>query len=188
MTAKEPIPDLQRIFQLYRSLVYRVCCRYSKNREDAEDLTQEVFLKISNKISNFRADSSLTTWLYRVAVNTCLDHLRRLKLSQKFEIEQIDVKVMLNLSQAGNEVLARIDLEKIFKTVNPNTREALMLVLAEGLSYQEAADVMGMEKSAVAKRVSRFLEKRNNRGTLDRKSKFIPAIVHGVLAIFVKTL
>lgn len=160
MNPTETPASLEEWFQRYSSLVYRVCRRYVKNPEDAEDLTQEIFLKLSMRRGEFRGDASPSTWLYRIAVNACLDCLRKQKARDAQVVEALDERVVDHLSRSGNDVLARIDLERILRTVKPRTREALFLVLAEGLSYAEAGEVMGMEKSAVAKQVTRFLASR----------------------------
>ena len=57
--------------------VYRLCFRFVKNREDAMDLTQEVFIKAFEKLTAFRGDARFKTWLYRVAVNHCLNHVKK---------------------------------------------------------------------------------------------------------------
>jgi len=151
---------LEEVFKKYSGLVYRVCRRYVKNDEEAQDLAQDVFLKLHQKLGSFQGQSSLSTWLYRVSANICLDHIRSRKFKGTLELEDLDEMVSSNLSSSGDAELAKIDLEKILKEVKPKTREILFLVLAEGLSYNEAGEMVGMAKSAVAKQVTRFLASR----------------------------
>ncbi len=151
-------------------MVYRICRRYVKSEEDAQDLAQDVFLKLNHKLESFQGQSSLSTWLYRVTVNICLDHIRARKDRNQVDIEDFDEMVSHNLSVSGNAELAKIDLEKILKEVHPKTRELLFLVLAEGLSYAEAGEMVGMEKSAVAKQINRFLASRSGKERLGKLS------------------
>lgn len=152
-------PSLEEVFHKYRDFVFRTCFRYFKNTRDAEDLTQEVFLKLYKKLPDFRGDSALTTWIYRIATNTCIDHLRTRKEYVSYDEFKIDENEMPNFSSHSDASLAKIDLEKILEQVNPETREILFLTLAEGCTYDEAAEVVGISKSAIAKIVVRFQKK-----------------------------
>src|SRR5215510_4082102 len=67
------------LYKAQSKAVYNLCLRMLKNRSDAEDLTQQVFLRLFRKIGTFRGESCLSTWLYRVTVNAVLMHLRRSK-------------------------------------------------------------------------------------------------------------
>ena len=73
---------LSEIYEQYSSLVYNVALQYTQNRHDAEEITQDVFLRIHNKLSTFEEKSQLKTWIYKIAVNKSLDFLRA-KKSQK---------------------------------------------------------------------------------------------------------
>lgn len=70
-----PHPDLEAVFREYADFVYRICHRYARDRDEAEDLTQEVFCLLSRKLKGFKGQSKLGTWLYRITVNECLQHL-----------------------------------------------------------------------------------------------------------------
>lgn len=166
------VPSMEAIFRTHAGMVYRICRRYVKSEEDAKDLTQDVFLKLHRKLESFQGQSTFSTWLYRVTVNICLDHIRARKDQNQVDVDDFDEIVAHNLSSAGNVELARIDLERILKEVHPKTRELLFLVLAEGLSYADAGEMVGMEKSAVAKQITRFLASRSgkaNPGKLGRR-------------------
>ena len=69
--ADEPL-DLDSLFRRYSSMVFRICLRYTKNREEAEDMVSEVFMKVGRSINNYRGDSKPMVWIYRIAVNQCL--------------------------------------------------------------------------------------------------------------------
>jgi RNA polymerase sigma factor (sigma-70 family) len=72
-------PEIEGIFKAHSPMVFRVCLRYAKDREEAEDLTQDVFLRIDGSLETFARNSKLATWIYRIAVNICLDYLRSSK-------------------------------------------------------------------------------------------------------------
>jgi RNA polymerase sigma-70 factor (ECF subfamily) len=150
---------LERIYLTYRDFVYRICVRYARDADDAEDMTQETFIKISGRLGEFRGDSELGTWIYRVAVNRCLDHLRRRRSEVRHLQTYLDGMVVRNLAPEGDQVLARLTLERILGKLRPMLRQTLFLTLAEGLSYAEAAEVLKISPAAVSKSVNRFLKK-----------------------------
>jgi RNA polymerase sigma factor (sigma-70 family) len=150
--------NLESVFRKYSAYVYRICLRYARRPEDAEDLTQEVFLKIHHQLSAFRNDSLLTTWIYRIAVNQCLDFLRTRKSQNRLNLDYLDDMVLKNLAPGGDQVQARIDLEKILSHADERTRFILFLTLAEGMNYSDVGELLGVKKSAIAKVVSRFRE------------------------------
>jgi RNA polymerase sigma-70 factor, ECF subfamily len=149
-------PDLEAVFRKYRDLVYRICFRYFRNRRDAEDLTQEVFLKLHRRLADFRGDSALTTWIYRIAANCCIDALRARKEHSRIEDYELDDTVAFNIAGHGDATLARVDLDRILAQTDPRTREILFLSLAEGCSHEEVGEMVGMTKWAVGKILIRF--------------------------------
>src|SRR5678815_1172400 len=66
-----------RIVERHRSMVYRVAYQFAGNHHDAEDIAQEVFIKVFRSLDRFRQDAQLTSWMYRIAMNACIDHRRR---------------------------------------------------------------------------------------------------------------
>jgi RNA polymerase sigma-70 factor (ECF subfamily) len=65
------------LVERHRAMVYRVAFQYSGNHHDADDIAQDVFIKVFRSLGNFRQDSQFTSWLYRIAMNACIDHARR---------------------------------------------------------------------------------------------------------------
>lgn len=146
---------LEELYRAYAPMVFRVCSRYVREREEAEDLLQEVFLKVDRGLPDFKGDSAVSTWIYRVAVNVCLDHLRLANRRAELLVAGLEEAVLVNLA-AGDREIARIDLERILSQADPDLREFLSLTCLEGLSYAEAAEVTGCGIQAVTKAVSRF--------------------------------
>src|SRR4051812_11259794 len=67
----------QRLVEQHRSMVYRIAYQFAGNHHDAEDIAQDVFIKVYRSLDRFRHDSQLSSWLYRIAMNACIDHRRR---------------------------------------------------------------------------------------------------------------
>ncbi len=151
-------PDLHYLFTTYADYVYRICLRYSLDEAEAEDLSQDIFVKIHDSLHSFRSDSRISTWIYRIAINYCIDNLRKNKRREELS-SLLDPVVVRNLNDHEDSALASIALKNILRQLNPKVRKILFLSCAEGLSYSEIAEVLGMSKAAVAKTVSRSLEK-----------------------------
>lgn len=151
--------EIKTIFRQHAQSIYRLCFRYVGVKADAEDLVQEIFLIVSRKLPEFRRECKLATWIYRIAVNHCLEHLRQKWRRNRLDIENLHPLVLRNLSPEDDRILARIDLEKVLSGLKADTRRILFLACAEGLSYEEISEVTGIGKSAVAKIVTRFKEK-----------------------------
>ena len=82
--------DLSVLFRKYSGMVFRICMRYTKNREDAEDMVSEVFLKVNASLHKYRGESKPMVWIYRIAVNQCLDLLRSKRSRKEFDVDDLD--------------------------------------------------------------------------------------------------
>ncbi len=142
----------QRIFNLTFSIL--------KNKEDAADATQETFTSVYLSISDFKRESSLSTWVYRIAVNKCHEVIRkknRVKRSgQTIEISQVDFAKKNALPQPffhpGVELERKekaLILSAALDALPENQRTAFILHKVEGFSYLEITDIMGLSLSAV---------------------------------------
>jgi RNA polymerase sigma-70 factor, ECF subfamily len=159
MTIPFDPPTLEDVFRKYRDFVYRICFRYFRNPNDAEDVTQDVFLKIHRRLPEFRGESALTTWIYRIAANCCIDVLRAHKVHASLDDTDLSSVVSANIGSHGSSSLARIDLGRILENIDSRTREILFLTLAEGCGHEEVGEIVGLTKSAVSKIVVRFQNK-----------------------------
>jgi RNA polymerase sigma-70 factor (ECF subfamily) len=142
--------DLRAFEELYRQhagRLYSVACRMVGNPSDAEDLLQEIFLSAHRKLDSFRGESALGTWLYRLATNLCLDHLRsktarsgQLTSALDDERELADVGSRALADQA----LTRMDLERALAQLPEGCRAAFVLHDIEGLEHREVAEALGI--------------------------------------------
>lgn len=152
-------PDLKDVFLKYRNFVQHICFRYMRNSRDAEDLSQDVFIRIHRFLPEFRGESALTSWIYRIATNCCIDALRARRNTSSIDDIDLDTMVAANISGHENASLAKIDLNRILMQTDARTREILFLALAEGCSHEEVGEVVGMTRWAVTKTVVRFQQK-----------------------------
>ncbi len=145
----------------YQQRVFNLISRMVGQREAAEDLAQEVFIKAYRKIGEFRFESSFFTWLYTIAVNTCRNFYRK-REPVAIDIEEHEgVMSAANTSpmEAQDEVVYRRQRAKIIREalekLPAEHREALVLCDLEGLSYQEIADIMSVPIGTVRSRIFR---------------------------------
>jgi RNA polymerase sigma-70 factor, ECF subfamily len=142
--------DLGAFEELYRQhagRLYSVACRMVGNPSDAEDLLQEIFLVAHRKLDSFRGDSALGTWLYRLATNLCLDHLRSKAARTSQLTGALDDEP--GLADAGTrglaeQTLTRMDLERALAQLPEGCRAAFVLHDIEGLEHREVAAALGI--------------------------------------------
>ena len=142
--------DLAAFEELYRQhagRLYSVACRMVGNPSDAEDLLQEIFLAAHRKLDSFRGESALGTWLYRLATNLCLDHLRSKSARSGQLTSALDDE--RELADAGSRALAdqaltRMDLERALAQLPEGCRAAFVLHDIEGLEHREVAEALGI--------------------------------------------
>ena len=134
----------------YRRPIYQVCYRFVANHEDASDLTQDVFLRAFRGLRTFRGQASLSTWLYRIGVNVCLNRVSaRTPPSEPIEARQfVDDRSespadRLLQEERGAKVRAAI------AQLPPKQRATLILRIYQEMSHQEIADVLGSSVGAV---------------------------------------
>lgn len=162
-----------------QGLVYNTVIGFLQHPEDAEDVTQEVFIKVFESIGQFKGESAFTTWLYRIAVTSALEFLRKKSRKKRSGL-------ITRLFGDGNTPLAdppdfvhpgvkldqRENARMLFAAMNTlpeNQRIAFTLHKVEGLSYQEVASVMAISVSAVESLLHR--SKQNLKKTLEKTMK-----------------
>lgn len=147
----------QLLFETYKDKVFSIAVYSSGDRSLAEDVTQQIFLKLFTAIRQFRGDSEFTTWLYRLVVNACLDERRRrrrwLPLGETVAMRNPGDKKPQEKQYARIEVAEAV--REAIGELKPKFRLPILLKYIEGLSYEEIATVMGCSKGTVASRLNR---------------------------------
>lgn len=140
----------------YGPRVHRLAARYAANSADAEDLTQEIFLDLYRCISGFRGESSLATWVYRVAMNHCLKHQGRTRTTAQLdehEMEQHpDNSADPARSALRNELSGQV--HGALDALSPLHRDIVILHELHGLTYEECARVLDVPLGTVKSRLS----------------------------------
>ena len=154
--------DLGAFDQLYREhagRLYNLAYRMTGTTADAEDLVQEIFLLAHRKIGSFRGESSIGTWLYRLGVNLCLDHLRSRTHKETRATESLDDDrergQRLPALPSNEMTLTRLELERAIAELPESYRSAFVLHDIEGFGHGEIASMLriaeGTSKSLVYK-------------------------------------
>ena len=156
------------LFHAHKARIYSVCMRMTNNAAEAEDLTQDAFLQVFRKLATFRGDSALSTWLYRIAVNTVLMHFRKKALRQVSLDEPYsqDAKVVRREYGSRDDRLTgfvdRIALARAIKELPDGYRTIFLLHEVEGYEHQEIAELLdcsvGNSKSQLHKAKLRIRE------------------------------
>lgn len=147
------------IVENWQSMVYNTALGFLQNAEDAEDAAQEVFMQVFESISSFKEESKFSTWIYRITVSKCLDHLRKKKRKKRFAFVQslygknngliIDPPDFFHPgAKAENKENATV-LFKAIAQLPSNQKIAFVLNKIESLSYKEISDVMKSSESSV---------------------------------------
>ena len=152
------------IVEQWKDMVYNTILGIVQNETEAEDLAQDVFIKVFEKISTFKGDSKFSTWLYRIATTTALDHLRSKKRKKRFGFLQSlgggnDEKESIpDFNHPGvsldNKERATV-LFKAIESLPENQKTAYTLHKLEGLSYRDVSEVLNTTVSAVESLMSR---------------------------------
>jgi RNA polymerase sigma-70 factor (ECF subfamily) len=145
----------------YQQKVFGTCISFVPNREDAEDIAQEVFLEVFKSISNFKGDSKLSTWIYRIATNKSLEFIRKKNTKKRFAFMQaimgneIPIDKTSYFTEFDHPGILLENKEKsatIFKAINTlpeNQRVIFTLAKIDGKSYQEIVEITGKSLASV---------------------------------------
>ena len=137
-----------RLVERYQRDVYRLCYRYVNNHQDANDMAQDVFLKAYRAIGRFRGDSSFSTWLYRIAVNTCLNFRAARRLPQDELSDQIadgGASAAERLHQAERSA----EVRRAVSRLPEKQRATLILKIYQDLTHEEVAGILGSSVGTV---------------------------------------
>lgn len=137
----------EELYRAHAGRLYAVALRLVGNPADAEDLLQEIFLAAHRKLDTFRGESALGTWLYRLATNLCLDHLRsRAGRSRQVTDSLDDEREMADAISArlAEGTVTKMDLERALARLPDGCRAAFVLHDVEGLEHREIAEILGV--------------------------------------------
>ena len=145
------------LFESHKDRVYSIALRYAGDSATAMDIAQETFLKLLSNIRQFRGDASFESWLYRLVVNSCLDHHRRKRRLLPLMDEMLDM-FRTSSESALHEMLREEQEDRVQQVVAQLPEEQRIVVVlryTEGLSYEDIADLLGCRRGTVASRLNR---------------------------------
>jgi len=155
--------EFKELYETHRQKVFRLCMGYFKgNEEIAQDITQDVFIKIWKKQASFRGDAKITTWIYRITVNTCLMYLRTHKKKKEIKVDFISDMPDSSAADSKKEEQLKKLYACIYKLDELN--RIIILMILEGLSYAKIAEVSGVSEDTLRVRIHRIKKKLTNCG------------------------
>jgi len=150
-----------KLIEAYQQKVFSTCISFVPNKEDAEDIAQEVFLEVFKSISNFKGEAKLSTWIFRIATNKCLEFIRRKQTKKRFAFMQtilgneISIDKTNYFTEFNHPGILLENKEKsaiIFKAIDTlpeSQRVVFTLAKIDGKSYQEIVEITGKSLSSV---------------------------------------
>ena len=153
----------ENIVHTHTRRIYNLCYRFTANRQEAQDLTQEVFLRVFRTLKSFSPEQgTLTVWLHRVTRNLLIDHYRatrrdRLAVSLDDELPRIEQKESAATRPDRTVALGELSIaiQQALARLSPELREAIILRDLQGLEYREIAQVLDIPEGTVKSRINR---------------------------------
>ncbi len=161
----------EEIYNSYGKRILNLAFRMTSSQDEAQDLTQEIFIKVYERLDSFRENSSIYTWIYRIAVNHILNYLKKEKRKRWVRILDLKVPGLAdqeeppqpdfpdNDSLPPDKILEISERDKIINSIidslHPKYKVPFVLFRIEGMSYKEIADSMDLSLSAVEARIHR---------------------------------
>ena len=159
----------QELVEKYKQKVYYMALDMTGNHHDAEDLSQEVFIKVYASIKDFRGDSKLSSWMYRIAMNTCIDKTRRKRL----KLVELDDKVHekpsrgVNPEQAMQALSTQEQIDQALQKLPPRQRSIFIMRHYNDLMLREIAEALGISEGTVKAQLFRAVQR------LQKELKFL---------------
>ena len=153
------------LMTVHEKRIYALCLRMTGNREDALDCAQEAMLRIWRALGSYRKQASFSTWVYRVATNTCLDYLRKKKTRPSVSLDAMEDDGFSPSDASGDPVqqseaaARKRTLAAGIASLPPDMRAALVLRDVQGFSYEEVSDILDTPLGTVKSRINRAREK-----------------------------
>jgi RNA polymerase sigma-70 factor (ECF subfamily) len=148
------------IIEANRDRIFRICCSYVRDPDERKDVFQEIIVNVWKSLDTFRAESQVTTWVYRVVVNTCLTHLR----TEKRRLKHYDSEASTNIDlipqeeQDERQEETHRSIEHMFRCINrlsPIDR-ALVALYLEDVSSRESAEILGISEVNIRVKLHRI--------------------------------
>lgn len=149
--------DFVQVIRLNEGIIYKITAVYCSNAEDQKDLYQEIVYQLWKSYDSFRGDAKISTWLYRIALNTCIAHINHEK--RRGQRVPVDIELLNTAGEQDKTTEERLNvLYAAIKTLNA-AEKGIILLFLEGNSYEEIAAITGFTKTNIGTRLGRIKEK-----------------------------
>ncbi|MDA7501920.1 sigma-70 family RNA polymerase sigma factor [Chitinophagales bacterium] len=152
-----------QLVERHKDYVFSLCVRTLKNRANAEEVAQEIFIKMFRKLSSFKGDAKFTTWLYTIAYRACLDFIRRNK-AKSYSLDSEDSSLQISaVGENPQEKMEANELTAILKEqldkMKPQDASLISLFYFKEKNVKEVAEIMNLSESNVKVKIHRLREK-----------------------------
>jgi len=143
----------------HQDLIRKVAAMYYKNRADQEDAFQEILVNLWKAYPTFRGESKITTWMYRVALNTVISGFR--KASNRVQRNRSDVNISDELIKPERDQVSNEDIDVLYQSIERLTdiEKAVIMLYMEEKTYEDIAEIMGMTRTNVGVKINRIKKK-----------------------------
>tara|TARA_B100000949_G_scaffold56677_1_gene49890 strand:+ start:6806 stop:7435 length:630 start_codon:yes stop_codon:yes gene_type:complete len=152
-----------KLYDRYAKLVYNKCYGFAKSEDEAEDLTQDVFLQLFIKLRTFKGKSKFSTWLYSFTYNFCVNYVNRNKQrkirDKSVQVENSEHKLTEEVPDESLYEMKADKLKKALEQISPEEKSILLLKYQDGASIKELVTLMELGESAVKMRLKRAKER-----------------------------
>ena len=158
------IKDFKQLYFEYSAMVYNVSLNYLQNVEDAEEITQDVFIQLHSSLHKFKEKSTLKTWIYRITINKCLDFIKHKNSQKRFFIfgkksqNELEILNVSNFEHPGIQMENKENAAILLAVINQlpsNQKTAFLLSKFDGLSNPEISEIMNLSISSIESLVFR---------------------------------
>ena len=166
---KGDVEAFEELIREHKKYAYNICLKILKNKEDAEDISQEALIKVYENIKSFNMNSSFKTWIYKIVFNTCIDYKRkkRLKTSSLDEpihygYDEIPKQIEDNDKNPEKILTEKLDRKLVRDSINmldDDFKSVIILRDIQGFKYKEIAEILDCNQGTVKSRISRGREK-----------------------------
>lgn len=164
------------IINKYKNSLYATILRMTKNPQDAQDLVQEAFIKVYHQLGKFEQKGSFSSWLYRVAINHCMDEFRK----KRYTMVEVNENTVVNGNHPEIVFLKKEknrQLERLIATLPEDERMIILLRYVNELSYIEIAELLDIPLSTVRNKI--FRSKKKLRETVNREGGYFDELSNG---------
>jgi RNA polymerase sigma-70 factor (ECF subfamily) len=153
--ASDKVDDFEALYRTHAPRLYALASRISGSSSEGEDLLQEIFLQAHRRLDSFRGEAALGTWLYKLAVNHCLDYVRSRRGKMTKMTTELNTTRGHEPTSRADTVVERLDLERAIGRLPDGCREAFVLHDVEGFDHKEVAVLLGIAEGTSKSQVFR---------------------------------